>query len=236
MLHAARRGFTLVELLVVVAIVGVLAAILFPVLAQARESARKSGCAANLRQIGLAFTAYLQDYDECFPNTGDPLLWMGRRWRWPLQPYLGYTARRDAIDPSNPNVSAGGGSHILVCASDATATSAWDSTSYAYSAAFYHTPEQIAHMVTGDLYAATVPCTTVSLAEVAYPAQKALGGEWLSSHSAARVGWWDWGGARNYLFVDGHVKYLPAQALQPAGNGYPDPNLTRDGLRGRDVL
>ncbi|MBM3457829.1 MAG: prepilin-type N-terminal cleavage/methylation domain-containing protein [Armatimonadetes bacterium] len=61
-----RRGFTLIELLVVIAIIAILAAILFPVFAQARESARKSGCLSNTKQIGSAVQMYLQDYDEYF--------------------------------------------------------------------------------------------------------------------------------------------------------------------------
>ncbi len=59
-----RRGFTLIELLVVIAIIAILAAILFPVFAQARESARKSACLSNVKQIGSAVQLYLQDYDE----------------------------------------------------------------------------------------------------------------------------------------------------------------------------
>ncbi|HEX8463058.1 MAG TPA: prepilin-type N-terminal cleavage/methylation domain-containing protein [Abditibacterium sp.] len=51
---AARRAFTLVEMLVVLAIVGLLAAILLPVVSRARASARTSTCASNLRQIGQA--------------------------------------------------------------------------------------------------------------------------------------------------------------------------------------
>src|SRR5947208_17195588 len=63
-----RRGFTLIELLVVIAIIAILAAILFPVFAQAREKARQASCTSNLKQIGLAFRMYIQDYDERTPQ------------------------------------------------------------------------------------------------------------------------------------------------------------------------
>jgi len=59
-----RSGFTLIELLVVIAIIAILAAILFPVFAQARESARKTSCLSNAKQLGLGITMYIQDYDE----------------------------------------------------------------------------------------------------------------------------------------------------------------------------
>lgn len=60
-------GFTLVELLVVVAILGILVALLLPVLAQARESGRRAACTSNLRQMGIALQAYVDDHDGGYP-------------------------------------------------------------------------------------------------------------------------------------------------------------------------
>lgn len=59
-----RKAFTLIELLIVISIIALLAAILFPVFSRARESARRSSCASNLKQIGLGIMQYTQDYDE----------------------------------------------------------------------------------------------------------------------------------------------------------------------------
>ncbi len=71
---AQRRGFTLIELLVVIAIIGILAAMLFPVFARARESARKTQCLANVKNIAIAYNMYMVDYDRgvnTFENRSD---------------------------------------------------------------------------------------------------------------------------------------------------------------------
>lgn len=232
------HGFSLVELLVVIAIIALLAAILFPIYTNARATASRAKCQSNLKQIGQAFSLYLADWNSVYPNTNDPYLWLGRRWRWPLRKYLALTANRDPDAPDDPHKSVGnvtGG--VLICPSDTSARQMWDSTSYAYSAAFFHTPEQINTMTTAQLWNPSTPgpvCMPQSASEVIYPSKKAMVADWLSNHSDEKVTWWSWQGSRNYLFADGHVQHLAAGKIKPAVNGFPDINLTVDGIRGKD--
>jgi prepilin-type N-terminal cleavage/methylation domain-containing protein/prepilin-type processing-associated H-X9-DG protein len=83
------QGFTLIELLVVIAIIAILAAILFPAFAKARESARRSSCSSNMKQIGIALMQYTQEFDEKYPllhfnnNAGQEV-----RWQEAVSPYI----------------------------------------------------------------------------------------------------------------------------------------------------
>ncbi len=87
-----RNGFTLIELLVVIAIIAILAAILFPVFAQAREKARQTTCASNLRQLGFGILSYTQDFDEMMPA---PYVFVSTSkalgYRFVLDSYMGGT-------------------------------------------------------------------------------------------------------------------------------------------------
>lgn len=108
----ARRAFTLIELLIVIAIIAILATILFPVFARARENARRSACMSNLRQIGLAFAQYTQDYDETYPvfmAFSLPGLTTISSWDQSIAPYAGVTV--------DPNASP----TIFKCPSDSIA-------------------------------------------------------------------------------------------------------------------
>jgi len=93
-----RRGVTLVELLMVIAVIAALAAILFPVFARARERARSHSCTLNLVNMGVALQLYASDHGGSYPPTEDDLSPLIRRY---LRNDLVFTCP-SAANPTTP--------------------------------------------------------------------------------------------------------------------------------------
>jgi prepilin-type N-terminal cleavage/methylation domain-containing protein len=80
-----RAAFTLIELLVVIGIVAVLASLLLPSLARAKDRARATQCVSNLRQWSIALSLYVEENEDCIPRRGQgvqPLFIIDRPEDW----------------------------------------------------------------------------------------------------------------------------------------------------------
>lgn len=208
-----RRGFTLIELLVVIAIIAILAAILFPVFAKAREKARQSSCLSNLKQIGLGFMQYAQDYDETLPTDWvDPGNNWATHWSWRamLTPYIKNTQIFSC--PSDSRTYSGALAGQCVQGEGGIAASYGDNTMHYAGAA--PTPPGIMYCRMG---------------QIALPAQLILAGDssngshQISSMSdtlgfvldaATYPGAYRHNDGANYCFADGHAKWLKPSAIE----------------------
>jgi prepilin-type N-terminal cleavage/methylation domain-containing protein len=97
-----NAGFTLVELLVVIAIVGILIVMLLPAIQAAREAARQSQCAANLKNMGVALANYHGSHHS-YPSArdaagADPTAGVGVSWSFRLLPYMDQVQVHDAFN------------------------------------------------------------------------------------------------------------------------------------------
>lgn len=221
---AAIHGFTLIELLVIVAIISLLAAILFPIFGRVRENARRSACMSNLKQIGLAFAQYTQDYDEQLPLNGS-----ARSWDTCIASYTGIR-----VVPGNSPL-------IFRCPSDVAHSSR---RSYVIPYGGNNGPSSTATFVFGYNNAVTPNLIQgVKLAEIPEPARTILAtecpssplgvpttdpayvanlfGNYSGSYVGAPVGQEKAMPGRrihfdgwSYLFSDGHVKWMrPEQTM-----------------------
>ncbi|MEM1167348.1 MAG: type II secretion system protein [Planctomycetota bacterium] len=170
--HPLRRptAFTLIELLVVVAVIALLMGLVLPAMNTARRSAADLQSRSNLRQLGIMFTTYAEDYgfypaanDPVIPPDTDPQfldangehnpvsLWNGRGFRDFLGPYASdqypSTAQINRFDTAGIRPLGGEVDSVFASPLDTTETTGLgtivDRTTYAYSMSFYYSPAQI---------------------------------------------------------------------------------------------
>src|SRR4051812_47558329 len=103
-----RRGFTLVELLVVIGIIAILMSMLMPALSRAKQKANRIACVNNIRQINMAATMYAGDHDSEYPRRAQ----MTNSWIFTLKSYYGNNS------PTNNASGKEWNSKILKCPID----------------------------------------------------------------------------------------------------------------------
>lgn len=106
-----RSGFTLVEILVVIAMIGILVALLLPAIQSARRSAQKMQCSNRMRQLGIAMHTYAEAHSGWLPKVTGHGHEIEESWLYDLEPYLEYVDST-RLCPSDPEIDYRQDNHL----------------------------------------------------------------------------------------------------------------------------
>lgn len=230
------RGFTLIELLVVISIIAVLVGLLIPAVTMVMASARSAKCMSNMRQIGLAFEAYAQDWNDAVTPSkqllpdGSDVAWMEL-----LGPYYGTRRNATNSDKSDwANLKTGnsvfwgcpgwkgrdGGGGSIVSTSPGYSINGWPNMP---------TDNSHSNFIDGAGWGA--PARVFRFSAVSYPSTRVLVGDgndwWMHGTAnmptaAVSSAWVGYGqrhrGKGTFLFHDLHVSSIKLTAIAPAFN------------------
>jgi prepilin-type N-terminal cleavage/methylation domain-containing protein/prepilin-type processing-associated H-X9-DG protein len=222
MYRRKTTGFTLIELLVVIAIISILAGMIFPVFGTAREKARSISCLSNMKQIGYALNAYLQDWDETFPmnrfpDNNHPLgsNLEGSSYNWKRAVYLYLSTPLIFQCPSNEAAWAPiSGSDVLGDESNPYyPKEKWLPNSYAYNGGFFHEWSALeSEQRPRELGEIKDPAQLILILESRYSTPDL--GPWMltAGEYAPGKGWFNTHNRGcNWVFADTHAKWMKIQ-------------------------
>jgi prepilin-type N-terminal cleavage/methylation domain-containing protein/prepilin-type processing-associated H-X9-DG protein len=204
-----RRGFTLVELLVVIAVIGVLVGLLLPAVQAARAAARTTSCINNMRQIGLATHMFADSNHGRFPQNVHA--GTGKSWVYTLAPYV-ESVEAIRICPDDPK-----GRDLLRNGAKGTSyvINEFISTSYPESVLNLHKMKQTSKVII--LFEGADGRTVTEdhvHAYTWYPALRVARGEAVVwAYMLIEIQPNRHGDAANYLYADGHVETIPEETV-----------------------
>jgi prepilin-type N-terminal cleavage/methylation domain-containing protein len=206
-----EAGFTLVELLVVIAVIAILAALLFPVFRSAKDRARRTACVNNLRQINLGLRMYSDESSDKAPRTPGTTNSPGLNWSGYKKLMKSYVGIKGASSPQDK---------LFACPADTFCYDAAGSFQYVPKGLHEQPPDYLSYGFNGGNARTNSNAPGIAgrtLSSIKNPARTVLVAEssafipysWHEPKPPAPNGAPMFDGSKNMAsFVDGHVSYI----------------------------